>query len=324
MLGPLPIPPVRHGVRALVALTGLGLVLACGGAPATKPVDRAGFVIELVDGTIETDEDFGAEGDYDVSSGFTTQALSWGPIDESDALDDYVDRMWSGMMAIVESEGTLDAPPKPRFERTTVGGEAATGFETELSGVSILSTTWRCPQAGLQISVNTSGLGSARAAHEAALASVVCKDERVALSEAARGFRFVGDPGQWQAAGEGGRDAQTVPEGPRDGHWRRSDDLVTVSVYGQSRLDETPDDVLCETSLNLTLGNLPVDLDPSRTVFRKTPGGCVLEVGGTVDLVPLVGRLEHDACGGRGYVLVCLVTSGEALDDACSGVVACP
>ncbi|MCB9674431.1 MAG: hypothetical protein H6737_04895 [Alphaproteobacteria bacterium] len=297
----------------------LGLALACGGmgAPKLATVDRSGFTIDLVEGEVETDDDQGAQGDYDVAFGFTTQALSWSPIDAEDTLEDTVDLMWDGMVAIAEAEGSLEMPPKPDVVEGAVDGQRSLGFEADISFATIVSTTWRCPDSGLEITLNTSGLSSAKQAHAEALKTARCKHEPVAVVEGPPSFRFTGDPSQW---------AEDVESTPAQRVWTRSDDLVTITATSQARLDEEPDDKLCEATMTASMARMGVvTVDPTRSRFRKTAGGCVQDFGGVRfdDGVDLLGRMEHDGCGGRGYFTICIVASGEALDAACPGLVSC-
>ncbi len=289
--------------------------LACSG-PGVRTVDRPAFTIDLIDGRITDDLDHGNEGDFDVEYGLTTQAMSWAPIEDDETLEYGVDLMWQGMEAIIQADGSMTAPSKPAFVSGTVAGQPSLGFEASLSGATLVSTTWRCPEAGVQMTLNTGGLSSAVDTHQAALDTAKCKTTLLGRSANAKDYRFIGDAAVWRVTAEDEGDAST--------EWTHRDDIATIDAFPQNNLKK--DDDLCEASMGLILNNLDaMTLDPSEAKFTNTSGGCVQDFGGSWNdgSGPVRGRIAHDGCGELGYVSMCLVTGTASLDATCKGVVAC-
>jgi len=300
-------------MRYPLALTAF-LILGCAG-PGVARLDRAGFALDVMDGSVSDDRDLGNDGEYVVEWGLSSQAVSWSAISEEDTLEEDVELLWTAMEALFAADGTLEKLDRPDFVAGTVAGQPSLGFEADLSGATLVSTTWRCPESGVQVTVNSSGLGGASATHQASLDSAACKTTRVERVAGPTGYRFVGDRARWRVTAEDPSDQSM--------EWTRADDVVIISAFPQVSL--LVEDDLCEATMGLILGIIEADLDPSKSRFSQSATECRQDFAGAWadGSGPLRGRVLHEACGGDGYAALCLISGDGAIDEACKGVVAC-
>ncbi len=126
-------------MRYPLALTAF-LILGCAGPGVTR-LDRAGFALDVMDGRVSDDRDLGNDGDYIVEWGLSIQAVSWSAIDEEYSLEADVELEWTAMEALFAADDTMEKPDRPDFVAGTVAGQPSFGFEADLSGAMLVSTT---------------------------------------------------------------------------------------------------------------------------------------------------------------------------------------
>lgn len=288
---------------ALLATT-VGFVLACGGVRPTHHLDRAGFTIDLPSGTVTDDSDNGAEGDYDVEFGLSTESLSWQPADTP--VVEHVDGLWEAAQLIVQGEDDV-ALGTPVFTNGTVAGQRSRRFVVLVSGATLISTTWVCPQSGVMVTLNSTGVFGVEDRHADALETVTCKLEPAELV-IPPSWSFHGGPG-W-----------TDESSTEVGSWTKDD--VHVQVVGMSRLDD--DGSVCAAALEIFLRNQEIlEVAPAGPT-RPAPPGCEQTgTGVTVDGESVAYLLRYRQCPERGQVLLCQVPHGHDTA-ACEGVVGCP
>ncbi|MCB9669433.1 MAG: hypothetical protein H6736_10265 [Alphaproteobacteria bacterium] len=281
----------------------LGLALACGGGRPPITVERGGFRIDLLDGTVDEDVDHGAEGDYDVSAGLSTQALSWVPVDPDEDLVAHVDRLALAMEALSAANDLETGPAS--YEDGVVDGQVARTVSFEASGATIVSSSWDCPAAGVRGTLTSTGLFGTRGTHDAALASVVCGQEPVAL-ELPEAFRFTGDA-SWRSILQG-----------ELASWQHEDGRLLL-VTGQSAIGD--DFSTCGVMIDLFLSSQDLLVEPEGPATTAAPDGCVRTVRGPWEGDPASARVRYRSCRDRGYLAVCLVERGEP---DCVDQVVCP
>ena len=283
-------------------------VLGCSGlVPPMETVERGAVTLDLVRGTVETDLDRGADGDYDVARVGLTQALSWGPLDEDFELDRHSQDLQQAMELILARQG-LSFGEVARSE-TWVDGRPAVGFRTEVDGETLLSTSWRCDEAGVHVTLNSTGAWGTEEAHTHSLVSARCGETALSLEQVPT-HRHTGD---WEPGEATGGTIWVRPDGQA---WLFAMDSAAMGDVGIEA---------CGAALQLVLTNqglLDVP-DPEVAVWPR-PGGCLALYDGVDEGRPVAGWIEHRTCGEVGYVGICAVPEGESARAVCEGRLTCP
>lgn len=295
---------MRH---AMSAAGGLAVVLGCSGlATEPKVVERGPVRLELIDGDVTTDLDHGAEGDYDVDLGLTTQALSWAHLDDDFELEAYSHTLHDAMLVIFERQG-LEAGDVT-FSESEVAGRRSYGFTAEVEGTSLLSTSWICANSGVHVTLNTSGLFGVEDRHRSSLASATCLDRELDV-QVVEAWRFIGTG--W-----------TEQESEGFGSWTRDDGEADLFVADGGALDD--DLEICSAMLDVFLQNQAlVELDTGALTPVPRPNGCVGTLEGSRDGKPVAAFVEHRTCGEHGYVGFCTVPRGEDAAATCETLLTC-
>jgi len=297
-------------MRGIVVVTG-ALVLGCAGFVGTNQVDREGFSLEMLDGTVTEDRDQGAAGDYNVEFALTTQSLSWQPILPDESLEDTATSLRVAMIALLAEED-LEVTGEPPLVPGTVDGEPSIAFELEVDGARIHSTSWTCADAGLQITLNTTGL-AVGSRHEASVASVRCKHDPVELRRDEPQFVFTGSEARWPEGGE--------PD-PGDYAWDRVDGAMSVYV---NPMTGTIGDELsaCHVLMDIAIDNLGLELDPEANRFEALDGGCIRDFRASDAEGGASGRFVYRRCGADGFMATCIAQARED-SRTCDSLVRCP
>jgi hypothetical protein len=290
--------------------------LACAGiTPPTTRVTRRALSIDLLDGTVSTDEDHGASGDYDVESAVASQALSWEPVDDLSS-DQQLDQLFAALREIFP-DGVSDEPP-PHLD-ATVGGQPARQLETLISGRKALLTAWQCPEAGVRAQLLTLGLWSAPTTlHEQSLASVTCGAEPLVVEEGPDAWRLTADAAAWDSA----RQADGTVR------WTRGDGAIVVTTMNTTPLTDPDLPAMCTGTLRLAHRGMAeeVRMDEARSDYRDVDDGCVHTWTGVDadDGSPRSGRIDLRTCGARGFMAMCVVVLGNVpAEEACAGLFTC-